>query len=380
MGIIDQYLLRQFLKTFLICFLSLMGLYVIIDCTTHMNDFVRCGEKTGGTLPLMLKLYGYRALAVFDRTSGILTLVSMMFTVAWIQRHNEMTALMAAGISRVRIIKPLIIAAIFICLLAAFNREAVIPRFKEELARKSEDAIGDHGQKLKSAYDSQTMVLIGGSQTFADKKRIEAPSFLMPDTLWQYGKQVIGENAYYLPPDEEKKHPGGYLIEGVKEPKNLETRASLCLPNLNNKPVLITPQDMPDWLQPGQCFIASDLTFEQLTGNVEFSSVCELIVGLHNNSIDYGADVRRTIHSRFVQPLLDIVLLFLALPLVVRRESRKVFLAIGTCMGITTLFMLTVTSFQWLGDSSIISPALSAWAPLMIFVPTAVGLSQAMWE
>jgi lipopolysaccharide export system permease protein len=378
MGIIDQYLLRQFLKTFFICFLSLMGLYVIIDCTTHMNDFVRCGEKSGGILVLMGRLYGYRALAVFDRTSNILTLVSMMFTIAWIQRHNEMTALMAAGVSRVRIIKPLIIAAVAICLLAAVNREAVIPRFREELTRRSEDLIGDHGQRFNSIYDSQTMVLIRGQETFADRKRISNPNFLLPETLWQYGKEVSGENAYYLPPEEGiNKHPGGYLIEGVKEPKNLDTRPSLLL---GSKPVLITKIDMPDWLKPNQCFIVSDLTFEQLTGSVEFSSVYQLITGMHNPSMDYGADVRRTIHSRFVQPFLDTVLLFLALPLVVRRESRKVFLAIGVCMGITTAFMLTVIGFQWLGDNSMIPAALAAWAPLMIFVPSAVGLSQAMWE
>ena len=73
MGIIDRYLLRQFFKTFLICFLSLMGLYVIIECTTHMDEFIRCGEKCGGVLVLMGRFYGYRTLAFFDRTSSILT-------------------------------------------------------------------------------------------------------------------------------------------------------------------------------------------------------------------------------------------------------------------------------------------------------------------
>ncbi|MCC6126000.1 MAG: LptF/LptG family permease [Pirellulales bacterium] len=378
MGIIDRYLLRQFLKTFAICFLSLMGLYVILDCTTHIDDFLRCGEKSGGVLNLIVRLYGYRTLGFFDRTSNILTLVSLMFTVAWIQRHNEMTALMAAGISRIRVIKPLIFASVAICLLAAASRETVIPRFREELTRKTEDLLGDQGQKLKSVYDAQTMVLLGGQKTYADRKRIENPTFLMPETLWQYGKQVRGENAFYLPPAEGKhKHPGGYLFEGVKEPKNLDTRPSLFA---NGKIVLITPRDMPDWLKSNQCFLASDLTFEQLAGNVEFSSVYQLIAGLHNRSVEYGADVRRGIHSRFVQPFLDIVLLFLALPLVMRRESRKVFLAIGICIGITTVFMLTVIGFQWLGDNSILNPALAAWAPLMIFVPSAVGLGQAMWE
>jgi lipopolysaccharide export system permease protein len=163
----------------------------------------------------------------------------------------------------------------------------------------------------------------------------------------------------------------------VKEPKHLDTRPSLLDKGM---PVLLTPYDRPDWLKPDQCFVVSDLSFQQLTGNVAFASVYQLIAGLHNPSMEYGADVRVAIHSRFVQPLLDIVLLFMGLPLVARRESRKVFLAIGVCMAVTTMFMLTVTGFQRLGEISMIPAAMAAWAPLMIFVPSAVGLSHAMWE
>ena len=60
MCIIDRYLIRQFLKTFIICFFSLMGLYVIIDCSTHVEDFLRCGEKMGGVLKFAGQYYSYK--------------------------------------------------------------------------------------------------------------------------------------------------------------------------------------------------------------------------------------------------------------------------------------------------------------------------------
>ena len=65
MGIIDRYLLRQFLKTFLICFLSLMGLYVVIECSTNMEEFMRCGEKMGGVLKFIGPYYSYRTFRLF---------------------------------------------------------------------------------------------------------------------------------------------------------------------------------------------------------------------------------------------------------------------------------------------------------------------------
>ena len=184
--------------------------------------------------------------------------------------------------------------------------------------------------------------------------------------------------AYYHAP--EGQQPGGYLLDKVREPKNLDSRPSLFW---NARPVLITPRDAPDWLKSDQCFLVSNLDFDQLIGSPavrQLSSTAQLITGLHNPSQDFGADVRVAIHARIVQPLLDITLLFLGLPLVVSRESRNVFLAMGVCMAVTTAFSLVVVGSQHLGTIYLLGPALAAWIPLMIFVPVAVGLAESMWN
>jgi len=90
--------------------------------------------------------------------------------------------------------------------------------------------------------------------------------------------------------------------------------------------------------------------------------------------------VRVAIHARMVQPFLDITLVFLGLPLVVTRESRNVFVAIGLCLAVVTLFLLVVIGLQYLGAICLLDPALAAWAPLMLFVPPAVALAEGMWR
>ena len=43
-------------------------------------------------------------------------------------------------------------------------------------------------------------------------------------------------------------------------------------------------------------------------------------------------------------------------------------------MGVVTVFLLMVIGFQQLGSmETLVSPAIAAWLPLMIFVPAAVG-------
>ncbi len=327
----------------------------------------------------MVHFYSYKVVGFFDSTSALLALVSAMFTVAWIQRHNEMTALMAAGVPRIRILLPIITAVAAVSLLAAVNRETLVPRYRRELALRPQDPRGDQPQQMVQHIDGKTGVLLQGKHTFADQERIEEPDFALPASLREYGRRLTAENAYWKPA--EGGRPAGYLLEGVREPKSLDSRPSLLL---RGQPVVITPHDAPGWLRPGQCYLASDVEFDQLMPGSsvrQYSSTAQLIRELRNPSVYYGPDARVAIHARVVQPLLDMTLLMLGLPLVVSRESRNVFIAMGICMAVTTAFMLVVIGCQYLGSLAwILNPAQAAWLPLVIFVPPAVGLADSLWK
>jgi len=108
----------------------------------------------------MVSYYAYQSVFFFDRTSNLLVLMSAMFTVAWIQRHHEMTALMAAGVTRVRIVAPVIAAAVAITLLATINREVIMPRFRDQLAQRPGDLRGNVAQELPPEIDNETEILI----------------------------------------------------------------------------------------------------------------------------------------------------------------------------------------------------------------------------
>jgi lipopolysaccharide export system permease protein len=378
MRIIDRYMLRQFLSTFVVCSISLFGLYVVFDLFTNLEEFLRCGKEHGGVLSLIASFYGYRTAAFFDQSAGLLALVAAMFTVTWIQRHNELTALMAAGVARTRVAAPVIGAAISIAVLAAASREMVIPRIRDALSRRPQDLVGDVGQPMDSVHDNLTDILFRGEYTYANEQRVSKPNLHLPrlSPLDRYGQNLVAENAYYRPA--EGNRPAGYLLRGVSKPADLVAKESLFL---EGKPVVITPRDAGDWLKSDECFVVSGITFMQLAGGDNWqahSSTPELIAGLRNPSLDFGADVRVAIHSRMVQPLLDITLLFLGLPLVLRRENRNVFLAIGVCAAVVSFFMVVTVVCRQLGTSYWVSPSLGAWLPLFIFVPPAVVLTESM--
>jgi lipopolysaccharide export system permease protein len=373
MRIIDRYVLRQFVKTFAICWTSMTGLFVIVDAFSNLDEFIQQAKQTEQPLMLVIgEYYAYRSLAFFDGVSAILAMISAMFTLTWLQRHNELTALMAAGISRVRASKAVMAAAVVVTLMAVVLREMILPMFRERLTSDAKSMASSERQEMKARADMETDVVFRGKYLDAKSKRISRPSFILPPGLDADGINLTAEDAYYRP--REGGRPAGYLFQKVTSPAAMLTSPDRTR---NNVAVILTPVDHPEFLQPDELFLVSKVEFELLTkGSAarKYTSTRELIQGLRNRSLDYGADVRVTIHSRIAQPLLDVTLLFLGLPLVLRRETKNVYAAIGLCGVLTILFMAVVMAGQSLGGMLLIRPSLAAWLPLLFFVPTAVAL------
>ena len=210
--IIDRYMARQFVQVFVICFMSLTGLYIVIDAFGHLDHFFDYSDSHGSVLKIIGQYYAYRSLAFFDWMSGILALVAAMFTVTWIQRHNEMTALLAAGIPRLRVLRPVIAGAMLVSLFAVANRELVIPRTRDQLALDYRNIGGQREVAMQSRFDSRTDILMGGDTIVAAEQKIVRANFVLPSGSTRYGRQLSATDARYQPKNDQ--HPAGYLMYG----------------------------------------------------------------------------------------------------------------------------------------------------------------------
>ncbi len=376
MRLIDRYLLRQFLQTFLICFISLAGLYIVIDAFNRLDDFGGEGVSFAEAAKTAGQYYALQSLSFFNRTSGILAMIAAMFTVTWIQRHNEMTALMAAGIPRLQILRPVLIAGVVVAITAAGIREFVIPGLRHELSLDSKDLSGENAVVLKPRQDYATDIRLGGSEAMLKSGTIVQPSFWLPPYASRFGMQLVAKTAQYKPT--EGNRPSGYLLRGVSQPEGINRLVSLT--DREGKPVIVTPTDA-DWLAEDEAFVVSGLSFELLAAGPQWrdlASTSELVRELASPSTDLGPDVRVAIHTRILQPFLDITLLMLGLPLVVSRGAKSPFIAMGLSVLVVTAFFLLALGGQALGATGWLRPSLAAWLPLIVFVPIAAAQSESL--
>ena len=124
---IDRYILMEFGRVFLICFITFLGLYIVTDFVNNLDELIKYSESQGGMVPTLLNFYGPKVPWFFDLISRIVALVAAVFAITSLQRNNEMAAMMAAGISRWRIVKPIIFGVLVIAVVGAANREFLIP-------------------------------------------------------------------------------------------------------------------------------------------------------------------------------------------------------------------------------------------------------------
>lgn len=366
---IDRYILFLFIRVWIIVFLCLVGLLVIIHLFTNFDEFVEYGKTQGSLIKVLFEYYGPYSLALLDRFGGMLALLAIMFVVSWLKRTNELTAMMAAGVSPRRILAYPLIASVFLFLATAAVRELVIPRYEDTLGKNPQDLAVNHLRQVRPTYDANIGVLFSGRNLSVAVKQIYDPIFRLEGPAAVLGPQLVATQAVHVPGD--TQHPAGFVLSEVTTPSGIDQIDSVLI---GGKPTIVTSKNTP-WLSKGQCFVATEVEFGVLRGGggwKQYASTLDMITRMRSSANHFGDDLKVTVHTRFVQPLLDMTLLMMGIPIVLKRQDRHLFYIAGVTFMTVGMFMcatLVIQSFA--ASGAFLPPFLGAWLPLILFTPFA---------
>lgn len=384
MTIFDRYVALHFVRVFFICFFSFVGLFTVLDAFQNLDSFFEYGDRHGDLLATMASYYFYRSLAVFEASASVLTLAAAMFTTAWLQRYNEMTAMLAAGVAKRRILAPLLLCAVAASLGSAAVREFYLPsvRHAAGIGRNAQDLGGKATTPIAPLVDLETKVRIAGESANVAERKILRPRFTVPPCDGWKGGELTADEAIHQ--RARWGRPAGYRLQGAASLEWETNRPPPTEPlTAAGKPIVWTPA-AADWLEDDELFVASRVVLSQLTGDWTFrkyASTSELAAALASPSLRFSEELAAAIHARLVQPLLDGVLVLLGLPLVLQTgRNRSIFTAIGQAILLIAAFLGTAIAGQELARQNYLSPAVGAWLPLFLFVPAAAVASEPIWE
>jgi len=365
MKLLDRQLIYSYLRAYLICFTSLLSLYIVIDMFTNIDDFTSRNRGLAEVARHIGTYYAYKSSYIFDKMSEAIVLLAAMFTVAWVQRSNELLPLLSAGVSTQRVVRPVLFSACLMLGLTVVNQEVIVPRIADQLINDRNDPEGESDIIQPWSYDSNG-VHIEGQIGSRKTKVIKQLAVTIPEHMANGLVHLAAQEARYFPPDENNRFSGGWLLTDTQPP---------TLDSWNNPDVLVM-------IDPGKYFLYTrDVEVGTLLRHSKwfvYTSTYQLFEELAKSESKRLSPMAVLFHMRLTRPIIGMVLVFLGLSVILRDQNRNVFIAAGLCLCMCAMIYAAMFGCKYLGDHDFIPPALAAWGPVLVFGPMAFVLFDAV--
>jgi len=356
MKILDRYIAKNFLIGYAIAFCVLIGLRIIIDLFDNLDDFTIHAEL--GALVViknMLIFYGLNSTLYFRDFAGMITVVAAAFSLGKMVRSNELTAVMASGVSLKRVIAPVVLLAILLTAIYVIDQECIIPPLSDKLVRKQEALPGEESYDVWFISDSHGSLIL--SRRFDVKtSTLHNPTILLrretdKPGIWEVTGRISTEKAVYNPETGKCDLTNGWLTE--KDPqKAIQPVASYTSD--------ITPKDIP---------VRCKSEHKTLLSSRQLSSLAAQRIKIKDLAQLYSQK-----HFRITEPIINFVMLMISLPILVCRDPKSMKSAVMISFALTVTCYITNFICKLLATEAVfgsVMPQLWAWLPVFIFAPIA---------
>lgn len=365
MKTLDRYISRNFLFGYLIALGVMVGMFLTVDLFLNIDEFAEQGEQgLSAVLSSVGVYYAVRSTLWFRDLGGMVIVIAAVFSLARMTRNNELIAVMASGVSLKRILAPILFLSLLLTGAMIVDQEFVVPRLTGELTRKQDQLVG------QASYD---LWFLGDSNgSLVSSRRFDEKTQTMHDVLivlrqpedadtWRVIGQITAKQATY---DPQKK--GWTLNQGLSmriskagiqelSPEDFFKPVDFYATNLG-------PEELPLRRREG---FKSLLSLRQLTQ-------MERDPGTRRTEM---AEIALQKHSRITSPMINMIMLMVALPVLACRDPRDMKTAILTSF-LTTLACFSVAFLCSLFATEVVMgqvrPALFSWLPIFIFFPIAL--------
>jgi len=194
MKTLDRYVIRNFLYSAILWFIVLMSLRIVADLFINMDEYAKLDISFHEKVQQICSYYSYQSLMYFTELGGIIIVASAAFSLARMNHTNELTAMLASGVSLHRVIWPITICAALMCGLIVADQELVIPRVADKLVRSRDEVPGTRQFTLYLVMDGNGGVWY--TRTFKPSEELmESPVLIVRDDHYRPLASISGRQA-----------------------------------------------------------------------------------------------------------------------------------------------------------------------------------------
>jgi lipopolysaccharide export LptBFGC system permease protein LptF len=363
----------MFFKNYMIALMGLLGMYVALDMVFNFSNITQMQDlKIHLTLWQQLynigDFYFFNSFLYFTQLSGMIAVVAAAFTVMRLSRYNEMTALLAAGVPLLRVTATVLLTGIVLNLvLLPIDQELVIPRLIPKLTRNHGEVNLSHGKSfpVQMLPDSSNTLFNAGLFTPAtpgNPAQVYYLDVIECDSSAYPQRHITASSAVW------NASAGGWdLTDGMSVPVT--------------PPGATHPQPATEISSYKTDFSPDEIQLNLGGDYIQLLPTAKIDLLLNRQARVGAIFLIRLKYQRFTQPILNVIMLMLAISTVLTREPGTLKTSALRCMLLTGGCMTaSFVTFQLAGSPAAFAypalPALLAWLPIFVFGPLSVHLLQ----
>lgn len=355
MRLLDRYFVKSFSWGIAFCLALFTVLFVIIDSFNNLNEFLRHGV----TLGIVLSYYFYLLPSILIQVVPVSALVSILFVLGNLSRHNEIMALKAGGVSTLKILSPVLFTGLLISFVIFLIHETAAPKAAVNSTAIMEGLILKGKKDLNErAIKNVTLRSKNGQILFAREMEVTTKTLHDVVVLENNRGQVVKSK---LVAKKARYEDGRWIFLDTIKYRLNRSGDIVGDPVFSEELTMELPEKPEDFMRE-----ASQIEF---MSSKQLKNYITSFKGPGNKLIrrlwvDY--------HAKIAFPFVSLVVILIGAPLALKIERGKTVAGIGASLAVVLLFYSIDSICLALGKGGFLPPILAAWFTNVFFA--SVGL------
>ena len=345
---LDRYIISKFIGTYIYSIILIISIAIVFDVNENLSKFTTLGA------PLKAVVFDYYANFVpyfSNLFSPLFVFIAVIFFTSKLAGNSEIIAMLAAGVSFKRLMRPYLLSAALIALVNYYLGSYIIPH--GTIVRQDFEAKYKNNKKITSAsnvqlmvgpgviayiqqYDNNTKSGYGFSLDKFEKKKLV--SHMTASTI-RYDS--ISEDRYHWKAQNYKIR----TLRGLRE----EIKSGAVIDTI----IHMEPMDL----------VYSDGQQETLTSDELRQYISKQIERGSTNVVQYEVEYHKRIATSFASFILTVI--GVSLSSRKRKGGMGVYLGIGLALSFSYILLQTISStFAINADTP---PIIAAWMPNVLY-------------
>lgn len=352
--IIDMYVVRKLLFSFFLIFTSLLLVFYIINIVELIDDVVE--NKVPFHYILQYLYHHTPEIISFGLPVAVLTAVLLSFSV--MSKNNEIVAVQVSGISLYRLTLPAVVIGLLLSGAYFWLQENITPganKRKQEILNLIHKREGNMEREEKKSW------VLGNRNEFffydfQDQNSDKYVNFnvLYMGENFKPTKRISAKFARWSDNEEE------IILEDGFE-RNIRGDNPVGYETFELKPMKVAG---------GRSLFTKKISFPKF---MNIKNLKRYITYLEEKKSD-TQKFEAKLYYKYAFPLSSLMMVLIAIPFSFLMGNRGTLFGIGVAIGISMVFWFSFAVFSALGGAAILSPFISAFAPIFIFTAVSIYL------